>query len=460
MLAQLESVRKLAKLCEVRGGLALLVGGCVRDGLMGIVPKDFDVEIYKLSPGTVRELCDYIGQVDEVGKAFGVLKVTTEHGVIDVSLPRRESKIGDGHKDFSIDADPNMSVMEAARRRDFTINSLAQDPLNWEIHDYFGGERDIKARLLKATDYSRFMDDPLRVLRAVQFVGRFNLSCHYTTFEIMRDMVDDGKMEFLPKERLREEWGKLFSKSGRPSVGLELASHLGLFKKFPCIDGMRHTPQDPEWHPEGDVWIHTKMVCDQAASHHDIVVKIAAFCHDFGKISTTEYLDGHWRSRGHEEAGMLLTSEWLNSIGYSDIIDAVVQLVGNHLAPTILYLKRDELRDGTIKRLASRIAPATLSQLVGVARADHLGRGPFPYETGELPQDFPAGEWLLSKAKELRVAEAKPEPILRGKDLIGLGYKPGVIFGAILMAAEERHLETGATREELLTWVKENYANS
>src|SRR5882762_10482304 len=358
-------LKHFAELCQERGGTALLVGGCVRDELWGSTPKDFDVEIYNLQPGVIRTIASSLGPVNEVGAAFGILKLTTEEGVIDISLPRRESKTGKGHKDFSISADPFMSISEAARRRDFTMNSLARNILTGELLDPWAGFSDIKNKVLRITCPDQFVEDPLRVLRAVQFVARFSLSVDPIDLELMKFMVKRGDLDHLPKERLREEWTKLFN-SLTPSLGLQLAMDLGIFKPFPYIENMVITEQEFEYHPEGTVWVHQKMVSDEAAKSDDLIVKIASFCHDFGKVSTTEFIDGRIRSRGHEEAGVEPTREWLTAIGFADIIPEVSNLVGDHLAPTMLYLKKDEIRNGTIKRLAKRIFPATLEQLAEV----------------------------------------------------------------------------------------------
>lgn len=453
----MKTLTKFAELCQTAGGNALLVGGSVRDRLWGLEPKDLDVEVYGLPPEKVKELAASLGPLNEVGAAFGILKLSTDESVIDISLPRRESKIGNGHKDFSIDADPFMSIAEASRRRDFTMNSLSQDILTGEIIDPWSGLADVRNKILRVTSALTFVEDPLRVMRAVQFVSRFDLSVEPMTFALMRRMIIEGELKHLPKERLREEWSKLFH-SPKPSAGLQLAMSIGIFDEFPFIKDMKSTSQEPEWHPEGDVWTHTKMVSDVVAKSKQLVVKIASFCHDFGKVDTTELIDGRVRSRGHAEAGVKPTKQWLTSIGFADLIPEVTALVASHLSPTMLFLKKEEIRTGTIKRLARRIAPATLEQLAEVSRADHLGRGPF----GDLgfPDECPGADWLLEKARELGIERAQPEPIIKGRDLISLGLKPGPLFGKIIAGAEEHHLDTGADREELLEWIKETYANN
>src|SRR5215210_111226 len=167
-----EKVIKLARAAQAAGGRALLVGGCVRDPLMGREPKDWDVEVYGLEPMRLRQLLDEFGQVNAVGEAFTVYKLGPD---LDVSLPRRERKQGRGHRGFVIEGDPRMPVEEAARRRDFTINAILADPLTGEHVDPFGGRRDLEQKLLRAVSPETFVEDSLRVLRAAQLAARFEL---------------------------------------------------------------------------------------------------------------------------------------------------------------------------------------------------------------------------------------------------------------------------------------------
>ncbi|MFZ1075528.1 MAG: HDIG domain-containing metalloprotein [Minisyncoccia bacterium] len=467
---------EFAKAVEAIGGRACLVGGAVRDELLGMPPKDFDVEVYGVAPDQLRELAKAFGDVNEVGAAFGILKVRIGNIDIDVSLPRRESKTGKGHKDFSISADPTMSIKEAARRRDFTMNSLAKDILTGEIYDYFGGIHDIQHRILRVTDEERFRDDPLRVLRGVQFVGRFGLTVDDTTARIMREMR--GELKHLPKERLREEWIKLFLKSRKPSLGLQTAMEWGIFHEMhPELIELQNTPQEPEWHPEGDVWMHTLMVVDEAAKIIEreqlkgddaLLVMLGAFCHDFGKPLTTEETDGRVRSIGHEEAGAEPALRFLHEIGIeASLRIPIAHVVVEHLRPTIFYLEEVHggirISDGAIKRLATRISPATLRHLVCVAEADHRGRGPFvdpdEPEKSFMPIDYPAGKWLLQKAAELGIYENKPAPVLFGRDLIALGFKPGPLFGEAIRAADDMHV-AGFAREDILSLIRSRQGSS
>ena len=467
-----EVVTSFAEVIKAAGGQALLVGGSVRDEIMGIPPKDYDIEVYGIQPDQLRQLSNSFGMVNEIGAAFGILKVQVGDIDIDVSLPRRESKTGNGHRDFSVSADPYMSIEEAARRRDFTFNALAKDILTGEIYDYFGGVDDIQHRILRITDVERFRDDPLRVLRGIQFIGRFGLKVDDDTSRIMREMR--GELKHLPKERLREEWIKLFLRSRKPSLGLQAAMEWGIFHEMhPDVIELPNTVQEPDWHPEGNVWIHTLMVVDEAKKIVDeeqlkgtdaLVVMLAAFCHDFGKPLTTQELDGRIRALGHEEAGAEPADKFLTEIGIEPSLrHQIANIVADHLKPSEFYRHDVQLgkpiTDGAIKNLAKRIFPATLLQLVCVSKADHLGRGPFidPNEPDKsfIPLEYPAGKWLLDRAEALEIFKEKPKPVLFGRDLIVLGFEPGPAFGQAIQTAEDMHIK-GYTREDILSIIAMN----
>ena len=259
-----------------------------------------------------------------------------------------------------------MSVAEATRRRDFTINAILQDPLTGELIDPFNGRRDIEQRILRAVSAETFAEDSLRVLRAAQFASRFEFEIDPETVELCRaiDLSD------LPAERIWGEMEKLLLQSSQPSVGLEWLRRLGAVEKlFPEIQSLIGVPQDPEWHPEGDVFVHTKLVIDRARELIDdlsyarqVTVMLAALAHDFGKPATTQFLEGRWRSRGHEEAGVPPTESFLDRInvhtidGY-DVRSQVIALVREHLKPGEFYKKRDEVGEGAFRRLARRCEP-------------------------------------------------------------------------------------------------------
>ncbi len=437
------AVSSLARAFNEAGGRALLVGGCVRDELMGAQPKDWDLEVYNLDAVRLREVLDQFGPVNVVGESFTVYKLGPH---LDVSIPRRERKTGQGHKGFVIEGDPSMGVEEAAQRRDFTINAIMQDPLTGELIDPYDGRRDIEKRILRAVSAHTFAEDSLRVLRAAQFAARFQFDIDAGTVEICRgiDLTD------LPAERIWGELEKLLLRAQRPSVGLEWLRKLGAIEQiFPEIQSLIGVPQDPEWHPEGDVFVHTQLVIDRARELIDdlsyprkVTVMMAALAHDFGKPPTTEFIDGRWRSRGHEEAGVAPTESFLSrtnihTIDGYNVRGQVIALVREHLKPGEFYKKRDEVGEGAFRRLARRCEPDLLYR---VAKADSLGRNA-EWVPREKWYGAEAQEWFIQRSRELQVEQRPPDPLLLGRHLLELGLKPGPEMGEITRAVYEMQLD-------------------
>jgi tRNA nucleotidyltransferase (CCA-adding enzyme) len=439
----LDRALAIARLVRDAGGRALVVGGWVRDRLLGLTSKDIDLEVYGIESGPLRELLERLDRVNAVGESFTVYKV----GAIDVALPRRESKIGRGHRGFQVTGDPFLSPTDAARRRDFTINAIGWDPLTDEYVDPFDGRDDLEARRLRAVDPTTFVDDSLRVLRGIQFAARFALRMDQKTAELCRSISLDD----LAAERIWGELEKLLLRAPRPSWGFDLALELNVVRQlFPELEALVGCPQEPAWHPEGDVWIHTLMVIDLARGGVDdlthaerIAVMLGAVCHDLGKPSTTTLLDGRIRSHNHEEAGVaptlaLLDRLRLHTIGGYDVRRQVIGLVAHHLKPGMWHKARDGVGDGAFRRLAQKV---DLELLARLAQADCLGR------TGTF--DCSAMDWFLARARALGVEHAPPAPLLRGRDLLSLGVRPGPRMGAILRAIYERQLdgEIASTQE-------------
>ena len=438
-----EKVRNLAATVQDAGGRGLLVGGCVRDPLMGKQPKDWDLEVYGVEPERLRELLDSFGPVNVVGEAFTVYKLGPD---LDVSIPRRERKSGRGHRGFVIEGDPSMSFKEASRRRDFTINAILQDPLSAEIIDPFNGRQDIVNRSLRAVSSETFGEDSLRVLRAAQFAARFNFQIEPETVDLCRSI----SLTDLPAERIWGELEKLLLLAPRPSVGIDWLHKLGAIDQlFPEIKALMNVPQDPEWHPEGDVFVHTKLAVDRARElisdlpyPKQVAVMLGTLAHDFGKPATTDFIDGRTRSRGHEEAGIVPTESFLDRInihtiaGY-DVRAQVIALVKDHLKPGEFFKKREEVGDGAFRRLARK---CELDLLYRVAKADSLGRN-----SEDVPRekwyDAEAQEWFIQRARELEVLQRAPEPLLMGRHLLELGLEPGPRIGEITKAVYEMQLD-------------------
>lgn len=421
-------------------GDAYLVGGCVRDWKLGLPVKDFDIEVHGVSFAQLAEALQDWGKVDLVGRSFGVAKLTLAPGEThDFSIPRRDSKVAPGHKGFDIDFDPSLTPRQASARRDFTINAMMVRVRDGVLLDHHGGMEDLERRLLRHTSPA-FVDDPLRVLRGMQFVARFNLSTAPETLELARSMVA-GFTE-LARERVRDEWIK-WALSPHPAAGLRFLRDSGWLAHFPGIADIPGVEQDPEWHPEGDVWTHTGHCLEALVRLPEwtaadpatrLILSLAVLLHDVGKATTThrEIRDGRERilSAGHETAALAPARAFLERTGFAETVASrVLPLVAQHMA----HLGEPTPR--AVRRLANRLAPATIRELCTVMTADSQGRPPRPRG---VPPTVAA---LQSAAEALAVAEAAPRPLVLGRHLQELGLAPGPIYGSLLGAAFDAQLE-------------------
>ena len=452
----------LAALSALRsaGGRPRLVGGCVRDWLLGLEPKDFDIEGFGLDYETMGRVLAPFGPTDLVGRSFGVLKVRVDGVEYDFSLPRRESKTGAGHRGFAVAPDPALTEVAAAARRDFTINAIAYDPIENRVLDFHGGAEDLKKKILRHTGPA-FAEDPLRILRGFQLAARFELILAPETAALGRSISDSYRE--LPVERVWGEWDKWAIKAVKPSRGLAVLKQTGWLSHFPEIAALDGVPQEPEWHPEGDVLTHTNHCLDALvglASWRDGApstrrrLSFSVLAHDFGKAGTTKQAERRgqlrWVSPEHEAAGGPLAVSFLQRIGAPlELIDHVRPLVMNHL---LHHDQQPAFRDTTVRRLARKIFPATLDELLAVMESDHLGRPPFiPQETVQRINQ------LRLAAQRLTLEHAAPKPIVLGRHLIALGYQPGPQFKQALDAAFESQLD-GAFADEAggVDWMR-NY---
>ena len=434
-----EQAHRIASVVRAAGGRALCVGGVVRDRLIGRVSKDLDIEVFGIPQDQLLPLLQSLGKVVPAGAAFPVYKL----GDVDVALPRRESKTGRGHKGFTVEGDHTMPFEEAARRRDFTINAIGWDPLTDAYLDPFNGREDLRRRVLKVVDPGTFADDSLRVLRALQFAARFELTIDPETARICSAIALDD----LPAERIWGEFEKLLLQAERPSIGFALAREIGVVHQLlPEMEPLYDCPQDPEWHPEGDVWIHTLMVIDQASELNReldrprlATIMLGAVCHDLGKPATTAVIDGRVRSPNHEAMGVepatkILDRFNLNTLDGFDVRTQVLGLVAEHLRPIAFSKARDTVTDGAFRRLAQKV---DLELLAGFARADCLGRaGSF---------DCSGVDWFIERARSLGVEHRPPTPILLGRHLLEMDVAPGPRMGQILRAIYELQLDGAVT---------------
>ncbi len=440
--SRIEIATAIARRVRDVGGRAFVVGGWVRDRVMGRPSKDLDIEVYGLPADRVKALLGEFGSVNTVGESFTVYKVAD----VDVALPRRESRVARGHRGFEVVGDPHLSFEDAARRRDFTVNAIGWDPLTDAYIDPFHGRDDIAARVLRVVDERTFAEDSLRVLRALQFTARFDFTVEAGTRNLCRTI----ELDDLPSERIWAEVEKLLLLPASPSIGFALALDLQVLDRlFPEIKALVGCEQEPEWHPEGDVWVHTLLVIDQARRRIDdldrpkqVAVMLGAVCHDLGKPLTTAFLDGRIRSIDHEQEGVAPASAVLDRLnihtidGY-DVRSQVLGIVAHHLKPGMFRQSPTPVSDGAFRRLAQKV---DLELLAHVAKSDCLGR------TGEF--DCSAMDWFLERARELGVQHAPPEPLVKGRHLLALGVTPGPLVGQVLRQVYERQLDGTVTTVE------------
>ena len=440
------------------GYRAVVVGGAVRDALLGGQPKDFDIEVYGVAYDQLAGILARHGRVDLVGKSFGVVKLNARDHEYDFSVPRRDSKLGLGHRDFQATFDPNITPREAASRRDFTINAMAYDPVTEELLDFFGGAEDLKNRVLRATSEA-FAEDPLRVLRGMQFACRFDLTLEPGTAAMCRSIVEH--FDTIARERVSDEFMKWAVKSSRPGRIAEYLAASGWNVHFPEIGRLAGVPQDPHWHPEGDVGTHTMFVVDAAARIADrehvtgddrAVLIFAALCHDFAKATTTMLREREgkmrWTSWGHEADGGPMARAFLERIGIkSAIVDRAVPMVENHLASSSIGR---EASPRAVRRLAMRLAPATITDLLRLVEADYSGRPP-------LPTGLPEGAMRIREIAAAQAVDHGPQaPLILGRHVMPyFDDRPGKHIGEVTAAAYEAQTDGAfSNQEEALQWLE------
>lgn len=449
---------------KIPGVRVNIVGGIVRDRLMGKKSKDIDTEVFGLTQEQLsRELDKIADQTNSttgtVGESFGVTKFRfgkSEHDEIDFALPRTEQKTGEGHKGFEVVIDPFMTDEEAASRRDFTVNSMALNSKG-QLIDPFGGKSDLERGILRHVSDKAFSDDPLRVLRGFSQSGRFNLKAHPETVRLAKEVKHT--FDELPKERVFGELSKWAKKSQKPSAGLRFLEESEWIENFPALNALRKTPQNPKYHPEGDVWEHTLHVSDEAAriakekrysEDRTEAVVISALLHDIAKPQTTFRVDsqgnrvepsrtsaddGHeWVSPKHPQEGGEVARKMLKDMkAPNDLIEKVVFLTEAHMWHNSLQ----EVTTPAVKRMMIKLDEKGLSMddLATLVEADHSGRPP-------LPRRLPAKmKEALRVASEIGEIKKATKPLVGGKELIGLGVKPGPKMGAILREISEAQID-------------------
>ena len=429
---QKSAVKQITQLFKKEGADIYLVGGCVRDSLLGLSPKDIDIEIYKLPPETIESVLAKHFKIDTVGKNFGVFLLKGYS--IDVSLPRKESKTGLKHTDFKITGDPYMHPKDAALRRDFTINAISYDLVKEVLYDPYNGIDDLSNKHLRHISPA-FSEDSLRVLRAMQFIARFNLSVSPDTLKLCQSLTP---LE-IPKERIWEEWKKLILKGHTISLGLQFLKDCDWLSYFPELSALTECEQDPEWHPEGNVWEHTKYCMDAFSKNRigndweDLIVGLATLCHDMGKPKTTvRGEDGRIRSPQHDVEGVSIARKFLARMTeQKKVFDEVLPLVSEHMRPYNLYTNNSG--DSAIRRLANKVK--RIDRLIRVFQADQLGRPPL-----KVTED-PVSDWLAERSHHLELQASAPKPIILGRHLLAENLEPSPIFKTLLKECFEAQLD-------------------
>ncbi len=433
------AVLDIARAVDAAGGRALAVGGHVRDGLLGHASKDWDIEVFGLDVDALEAVLERFGRVIAVGRAFGVLRLAELD--VDFSLPRRDSKVGPGHRGFDVEVDPTLDFETASRRRDLTVNSMGLDPLTEELLDPHGGRADLEAGTLRAVDAATFPEDPLRGLRVAQFSARLPMEPDAELIGLCRRL----DLSEVSPERILEEFRKLLLQGVRPSLGLAFLRESGLLRHFPELEALVGVPQDPAWHPEGDVWTHNLMVVDEAArlrrgDADDLALMFGALCHDLGKPATTVVREGRVRSPSHSKAGIAPTRALLERMrAPHELVERTCALVEHHLAPALF--DKDGAKARAYRRLSRQLGSSgvTMELLARVARADHFGRT----TPDALARDFAAGDRFLDRARDLEVVEEAPRDVVQGRHLIARGLAPGLRFGVLLARCREMQDERG-----------------
>ncbi|MFT6765226.1 MAG: tRNA nucleotidyltransferase (CCA-adding enzyme) [Alteromonas naphthalenivorans] len=438
-------VKAIVERLDQSKGRALLVGGVVRDCLREQPAKDIDIEVHGLAINQLEQILKEFGNVRLVGKAFGVLRIDGLD--VDWSIPRVDSS---GRKP-KVEFDPHMPLEKALLRRDLTINAMAIDMITKELQDPFNGLRDLQAGILRVPDKQLFIEDPLRYFRVMQFIGRFQMTPDKELYELGRTM----DLSDISQDRIVQEFEKLCIKGIKPSLGIQWLRDTDRLKDIlPEIHATIGIEQDPEWHPEGDVYEHSKQAMDAAVcleyetDEDKLIMVLAGLCHDVGKAVATQIIDGKIRSLGHDVQGVPIAATFLDRvINTQKIKDTILKLVRYHMMP-VAFIKNNA-KSPAYKRLAKKLAPETnIQELTRLAYCDKSGRNPdrqAPFAT--CPEELI--EVFLEQAKKYGVDQTFEPPVLMGKDLIGI-VDPGPALGKLLAKAYKIQIEEGIIDKEEL----------
>lgn len=428
----LSKAKEIAEKVSLAGGRAYFVGGFVRDRLLGTQNKDIDIEVHSVEAGVLREILSSTGETLEMGESFGIFSLKGFD--IDIAMPRSETATGRGHRDFSISVDPFIGTKKAAERRDFTVNALMEDVLTGEIIDHFGGKEDLEKSVLRHVNDNSFAEDPLRVLRLAQFSARFGFSVHEGTKELCRHI----DLSSLSRERIEGEMKKALLKSEKPSVFFEVLREVnGLDFRFPELKKLIGLRQNPVFHPEGDVWVHTMDVLDRAVKYRERVSKpfpfmMSALCHDLGKTEATEEINGVIHAYNHESLGLPVAEKFLSRItGEKELINYVLNMTFLHMKPGVMA------RAGSKEKSFNKLFDESIApfDLICLSLSDERERNE---QTEKI---------LLERLEAFN--DTMSRPFVQGKDLVEAGLAPDKSFSEILAYAHKLRL-AGVDKENAL----------
>lgn len=425
--------RTIVQILRRHGYEAYLAGGCVRDKLLGVDPKDFDVAT---SAHTI-EVCRLFSHTIPVGAQFGVVLVVHEGVSCEVATFRSDGVYLDGRHPESIRFS---DAREDALRRDFTINGMFYDPATEQVIDYVNGQQDLAAGVIRAIGdpYARFSEDRLRMLRAIRLAARLGFTIDVNTFAAIQELAPT--IIDIAWERIGDEVVKALTEGGAKRA-FELLTDSGLLMVIlPEIEAMRGVEQSPDFHPEGDVFVHTLLLLDKLKTPTETLA-LGALLHDVAKPLCQDRKGDRITFYGHCEKGAAMAVEICQRLKRSrPTWERVEYLVKNHLR----VLSAPDMRSATLKRL---LREDGIEELLELARLDALS------SSGDLrPYDFCKRKWA-----EFGPEQVAPPRLLTGKDLIALGFSPGPRFKKILDAVEEAQLEgLLQTREDALAWVQQS----
>lgn len=402
-------------LCDI-GASVYFVGGCVRDAILGLPIKDFDIEVYHLTSQQLEACLSQFGHCDLMGKSFGIYKLYEIHEA-DFALPRKETKVGVGHQGFEIEVDIHADIKEAARRRDLCVNAIYYDVLHDTYIDPYHGIDDLKAKILRVVDPNHFGEDPLRVLRLAQFLSRLDFDAEPISQEICAKLVQEGALKTLSIERTALEYNKLLL-GQKPSKGLKFLMDI---KALPEIFvELSHTHQRADYHPEGSAWNHTLCVVDEASkvkqyTDNPLAFMYSALLHDIGKPRTTDDF-GH--AYGHEIVGSKMVKDILKILTPNkSMVKYCEVMVANHMK--LMVYARNGAKDKTFLKLLWQIdGKTTLNDLYYLTRSVTLGRA---IDSSASLSELDA----FLKDKTARLGTVAPLALVSGQDLIAMGETPG-----------------------------------